>query len=332
MATRVTIRHVAKAAGVSVTTVSDSLSGKGRLPEETRKKVLETAKSLGYQASTAAKSLASGRTGILMMSIAAPETAVTSMWNVEFFVRVMSAASEVASSKGYALAMAPIGDWAGKTTIPYDGAIVVDPVPENRLVQRALVDGRPLVTVGRLDSTVTSCVDNDFAAVVYEVLDHLWEKGSKRPGMISSPISASYAADCVKAYEGWCKVRGVRPRLEVVSGSLSEDTGRQAAESLLSRDDAPDSIFATLDRLALGASMAASAPGDVMIVSLGDSSAVAGASTPLTAVELQPVEIGRAAAEMLIDQIEGEQAPRSVTIPAHLVVRASTETGARPIS
>ncbi|SDP43857.1 DNA-binding transcriptional regulator, LacI/PurR family [Arthrobacter sp. ok909] len=330
MSTRITIRHVAKAAGVSVTTVSDSLSGKGRLPDETRKKVLQTAKELGYQASSAAKSLASGRTGIIMMSIAAPGTAVTSMWNVEFFVRVMSAASEVASAKGYALAMAPLGDWAGSSRLPYDGAIVVDPVKENTLVQRALVDGRPLVTVGRLDSEATSCVDNDFSVIVPEVLDHLWQQGARRPALISSPVSASYAADCVRAYRNWCSANLVEPLIEVVSGSLSEDTGRQAAVNLLSRTEAPDAIFATLDRLALGASMAATAERDVMIVSLGDSSAAAGASVPLTAVELNPVEIGRAAAEMLIEQIEGKQDIKSVTVPAHLVVRAST--GARPRS
>jgi DNA-binding LacI/PurR family transcriptional regulator len=327
MSTRITIRHVAKAAGVSVTTVSDSLSGKGRLPDETRKKVLQTAKELGYQASSAAKSLASGRTGIIMMSIAAPDTAVTSMWNVEFFVRVMSAASEVASAKGYALAMAPIGDWTGSSSLPYDGAIVVDPVKENKLVQRALLDGRPLVTVGRLDSEATSCVDNDFSVIVPEVLDHLWQQGSRRPALIASPVSASYAADCVQAYKTWCGGKSVDPLIEVVSGSLSEDTGRQAAIKLLSGAEAPDAIFATLDRLALGASMAATAGRQVMIVSLGDSSAVAGASVPLTAVELNPVEMGRAAAEMLIEQIEGKQDIRSVTIPARLIVRASTVAG-----
>jgi DNA-binding LacI/PurR family transcriptional regulator len=121
----------------------------------------------------------------------------------------------------------------------------------------------------------------------------------------------------------------VEPLIEVVSGSLSEDTGRQAAVKLLSRAEAPDAIFATLDRLALGASMAATTTRDLMIVSLGDSSAAAGASVPLTAVELNPFEIGRAAAEMLIAQIEGDQQISSVTVPAHLVVRASTVARAK---
>jgi DNA-binding LacI/PurR family transcriptional regulator len=324
---RITIRDVALAADVSVTTVSDSLTGKGRLPADTRARVLRIAEQMGYKASTAAKNLRAARTGILLMSICAPDTEDATSWDIEFFIRVMSAASEYAFAHGYALAMTPLTASRDSSRVPCDGVIVVDPVDEDHLVRRAEAENLPLVTIGRLRDH-EAYVDNDVEAAVDEVLNHFAEQGSSRPALISSATDASYTADAVAAYQQWCARPGVEPRVTLVSRGLSEGAARTAATELFEAN-APDAILATLDSLAKGAFTAAqtagiAVPEQCLIASLADSGSIASAPIPLTALDLNPTAMGRAAAAMLIDAIEVGGRSRSVIVPAELRIRAST--------
>ncbi|MEO3856315.1 LacI family DNA-binding transcriptional regulator [Acrocarpospora sp. B8E8] len=318
---------MAVAANVSVTTVSDSLTGKGRLPAETRERVLRIAERLGYRASTAAKNLRAARTGILLMSICTPDTDDATSWNIEFFIRVMSGASEHAFARGYALAMTPLTVSRDSSRVPCDGVVVVDPVADDHLVRRAEAERLPLVTVGRLGGH-QEYVDNDIPTLVAEVLDHFAAQRARRPALISSVTDASYTAAAVAAYRRWCGRHGTEPRVVIVSGGLSEEAARTAAAELFATDP-PDAILATLDSLAKGVSTAARAagiavPGRCLIASLADSASIAGAPIPITAVDLNPAAMGRAAA-MLIDRVESGGLTGPVLIPAELRIRASSE-------
>lgn len=329
---RITIRDVARAAEVSMTTVSDSLTGKGRLPEETRRRVLFEAERLGYKASSNAVNLRAGRTGLLLLSVSAPNADDTTSWNIEFFVRVMSSASEFAFTHGYALAMVPLSPTDYSTRVPCDGVIVVDPVADEILVQRALRENLPLVTIGRLDG-VPASVDNDLRASVVQVLEHLRDNGAKRPALLISTTDASYAADAASAYTAWCSQHGITPIISAIPSGPSEESAREATTELLGRDDAPDAILASLDSLAKGALTATlgnglRVPEDFLIASIADSRSIAGAATPITALDLKPEELGAAAAGMLIGMIERSAEPVDpVIVPATLNIRASSLRG-----
>jgi len=323
---RVTIKDIARSAGVSVTTVSDSLSGNGRLPAETRQRVRQLAKDLGYRPSAAARSLVGSRTGLLLMSVAAPDTPTSALWSIDFFTNLMISAAGRAAIRGFVLALSPA---SVPPNLSYDGAIVVDPTSDSDLLAEAAGEAVPIVTVGRSPQG-HPWVDNDYPTIVPNVLAHLQSCGAQRPVLLASDPATSYVRDTAEQYTLWCSEHGCRPHIVYVDAGISQIAGHDAAARLLRGDYRPDAVLTTLDQLAMGVIAAVeelgwSVPGDVRVASLGDSAMIAHSRVPITAVDLSPDELGRRAVDMLIDQIEGTSTPTNCLLPGQLLVRASTQ-------
>lgn len=328
---RVGIRDVAEAAGVSVTTVSHALNGKGRLPTATRERVRQVASELGYRPSRAARNLVGGRTGLLGLSVSQPEGRTFALGDFAYFVELMSAATGIAMDHGYGLVLTPgSGSWTG---IELDGAIVVDPLVDDPVVAAMRERGTPVVTAGRVpgDPSQDWWVDNDHAKGGRKVLDHLASRGARRVAMVSTPPWTSYATDALDTYHRWCDERHAEPLVAYAADDLTEAGGYAAASELLGAPDPPDAIWASLDRLALGVLLAARArevrvPDDLLVVGTTDSDASRWASPALTALNLRPREIGTAAVTMLLDLVEGKDPPRRhVVVGTRLIARASTK-------
>ncbi|UGU29259.1 LacI family DNA-binding transcriptional regulator [Mycolicibacterium smegmatis] len=323
---RVTLRDVALAANVSTTTVSDSLNGSGSLPEKTRQRVRKIALELGYRPSVAARSLRNGRTGILVIAMLPSDVDAESLWHVDYFMRVMAGAAIEANQRGFFLAVAPA---AMQLDVAHDGLIAVDPAEGDPLVESARQRGTPASTVGRTASDAASWVDNDWAGVVGDVLDHLERGGARRPMLIAPDSAASYIGSVEREFGSRCRRHGYAPRSARIAGAFNPAAARAAVRDILDGPDRPDALFVGLDQLALAAELAATdlglrVPEDLMLVNLGDGAAVALAPVPISVVELHAEEMGRAAVRMLVDQIEQNAEPRHEVVPAHLVVRASS--------
>lgn len=341
---RVGIRDVATEAGVSVTTVSHALNGKGRLPESTRAHVRDVADRLGYRPNPSAQQLVGGRTGLLGLTIAHPGTGSPStLTDVAYFVQLLSAASTTALSRGYALVLSTSGsegeDAWQRTAL--DGAVVVDPVADDPTVANLRASGTPVVTTGRVphpeaDDDEGLWVDNDHVDGTRRLLAHLERAGAQRIALISAPLSTSYAHDLHETYRGWCAKHDQPPDVVIAGDDLGEGAGFAAASRLLDRGR-PDAILAALDRLALGAQLAATTrgldvPGDLLIAGYSDSEANLHARPSLTALHLRPEQIGRQAVELLIDVVEDRDPPRrQLLIPVRLVARGSTRRVASPV-
>ncbi|MCV7423509.1 LacI family DNA-binding transcriptional regulator [Mycobacterium yunnanensis] len=324
---RVTLRDVALAANVSTTTVSDSLNGNGSLPEKTRQRVRRIAVELGYRPSVTARSLRSGRTGILVITMLPSDVDAESLWQVEYFMRVMAGAAIEANQRGFLLTVAPA---QMQLDVAHDGLIAVDPAMGDELLAAAHRRGTPVSTVGRTDSAAASWVDNDWAGVVAEVLDHLQRAGSRRPMLVSPESPASYIHSVEHHFTSWCATRGVASRSVRIPGAFRPSVAHAAIRDILDGPDPPDALFVGLDQLALAAESAAMdlglrIPQDLMLVNIGDGAAIAHAAVPISVVELHAEDMGRAAVRMLIDQIELDAEPRQEVVPGHLVVRSSSQ-------
>jgi DNA-binding LacI/PurR family transcriptional regulator len=331
---RVGIEQVATAAGVSVTTVSHALNGKGRLPEQTREHVRRVAEQLGYRPSVAARSLVAGKTGLLGLVISQPAGSSVRFADFAYFTQLMMAASTTAINAGYALVLTS-GDHAlgagGGITI--DGAIVVDPVARDPLVEELIATGVPTVTTGRIvgEREDIPWADNDHRAGARSVLNHLSRRGAKRIALMTNPVVMSYTVDVEDAYREWCADHDMPPRVSHVGADLTESAGYAAAQKLLSLEPKPDAIYATYDRLGVGALLAAravgiSVPSDLLIAVTATESSEAAATRPsLTALSLHPDQIGERAAAMLIALVEGRE-PDDVhaIVPTRLIPRMST--------
>jgi DNA-binding LacI/PurR family transcriptional regulator len=337
---RVSIRDVAAEAGVSVTTVSHALNGKGRLHPDTRRRVREVADRLGYRPNPAARSLVSGRTGLIAAVPSFPRELNLDYSEFGFYAELIAAATGVAVARHQALVVSPPGaDWFIWDRVPLDGVIVIEPV----VGERALPDLRrrqvPFVTVsadpagGATDAVVRS----DERAGTVALLEHLVASGGRTVGMLAPPPVSGFTRDCAETYRRWCARSGRPLLLDVVSEhDLTVDPSKgyvAALDRLLDARPAPDALFVpvevagvlVLDELG---SRGISVPGDIMLATTRDMGRVTSTSPALTALEWDYPEIGKRAATMLLELIEGERtAPCEEVVQTTVVPRTSTDRG-----
>lgn len=331
---KIRIKDVATAAGVSVTTVSHALNAKGRLPEETRQHVRRIAEQMGYRPSVAARNLGGGKTGLLGLLISQPTGSAVRFSDFAYFTQLMMAASTTAMKAGYALVLTAaesgLPDGVG---LPLDGAMIIDPVAEDPMVQELIDSDIPVVTTGRIlgASENRPWVDNDHAGGARAVLDHLARRGARRIALMTNPAVMSYTVDVEDTYRTWCADHSIKPLVSRVGADLTESAGYAAARALLGRTHPPDAIYATYDRVGLGALLAARAaniavPDDLLLAVTATGSGSEPTRPPLTGLNLYPDQIGVHAAELLIALVEG-RAPSAlqVTVPTRLVARTSTK-------
>ena len=329
---RIGIKDVAEAAGVSLTTVSHALNGKGRLPDGTRERVQRLARELGYRPSATARNLVDGRTGLLGLVMPASGGLPFPAADVAYFMQLAAAATRVAMEHGYALVVTPgSGDGASPLArVEVDGAIVIDPVERDLVVGELRAAGLPVVTTGRVLGADGAWVDNDHARATRGVLAHLSGQGARRVALVTSQPATSFAADVEDAYRRWCVESARAPLVVRAAGDVSETAAEDAATAVLNAHPDVDAVFATLDRLALATLREAQArrvrvPEELLIVGATDSDAARWAQPPMTVLDLHPDEIGSRAARMLVELVGGRPlATPNVTVDAELVPRAST--------
>jgi DNA-binding LacI/PurR family transcriptional regulator len=325
------IREVAERAGVSITTVSHALNGKGRLNEQTRRRVQEIAQQLGYRPNAVARNLAGGRSGLIGLAIAQTLDSQFAISDFAYYAQLMNAATTAAFDQGYALVLASGAKETAWSKLWLDGLIVVDPISEDPLCAEFRARGVPVVTTGRVPEHPDGFwIDCNHFEVVPSILDHLAARGAQRIALLGTQTITTYATDTREAYELWCEQHHQEPIIAVARHDLTEGAGYNATLKLLRRAKPPDAIYAMLDRLALGALLAAQAQGlsvpeQLQVAGCIDSEAAKMANPALTAIAVYADQIGREAVAMVATLIEGGQPPEPhVLVPTKIMARGST--------
>jgi DNA-binding LacI/PurR family transcriptional regulator len=324
---RITIHDVARAAGVSTTTVSDALSGRGRLPDSTRERVTAVAGQLGYTANPGAQNLRRGRTGAIALYF--PQHAL----GLEFYMDYAIGAAEEAMEHDLALTLVPATQAARGARMHVDGAIVCDPAIGDPMPEHVRGLGVPVVSCER-DLTpgveYAGTVLYDHRAAMRGLLAHLSDRGARSVGVISPGEETSFGFEQRQEYAAWCAGNDVIPVLaEVPYVSRPEDITR-AAQQILSHAPAVDAIISVSDGGAVSALQTAlvagrRVPDDLMICACSDSPSLRTSSIPITAVDLAARETGRETVRLLADLIALRAKPGTVRIqPTELLVREST--------
>lgn len=231
---------VAREAGVSIGAASDALSGKNRIPEETRQRVRDAAKRLGYYPA-ATRTLPADRLPVIGLSISTFRRPTELAVRRGYWSDVVGAASLAAADRGYALAVLPGIAGTPFAKLPVAGLIVLDTLPDDPDLDRALDVGVPVMT-DAAHERATILLDLGYDETVATAMDHLLERGARAPALIWSDVPATVPQTIAAAYADWCRRAKVKPR------TADADLDGGGPEAAIGRllDAGADAIYATV--------------------------------------------------------------------------------------
>jgi DNA-binding LacI/PurR family transcriptional regulator len=335
---RVSLREVARLAGVSPGTASRVLSGSDYpVSESTSAKVREAAETLGYVTDFAARALVTGRSalvGAIVHDITDPyfSGVVRGMQDEAvaegLVVLVGNDDRDPEKLEGY-LTMMLSQKPAGVVLV---GGQVRDPAKSLRVfraVERLRDEGVPVAAVGRYELDIPHvCVDD--AAAAECAVAHLISLGHTRIAFVAGPLLSTTVEDRHRGYQAALNHAGIPvDDALVVQAPLSLVGGSHAADELVARGHQFSAVFAATDEVAFGviASLRTHGlyvPGDVSVVGMDDVPMASLADPPLTTIRVPARELGCSAWHLLDAIREGSDTPRARSVPFELVVRAST--------
>lgn len=333
VARRTTIREVAVAAGVSPTTVSHALNGKGRLDPRTRARIERTAKLLGYQANRLARGLRSGRYGVQALWLPTQrDDASSDALSLDYYMRLAGATTKAFFARGDVVMLIPPVDSSDRlVSVPFDGAIVVDPDDEDKRLEMLRELGIPTVTIDRdpIDPDDPWCVASDTSEHMETLLEHLASEGAEQVALLVPDAMGAWSKEERCAYRSWSQRHGRRLHTRAVSIHTAFSSARQAVQALLGSRPRPDGLVIGAERFVAGAMHAIAeaglgVPDDVLVAAAVDGNHARSSTPPLTAVDLQPEQKAAAAATLLWRRLDGDAPQDQQTVPGILRVRDST--------
>lgn len=335
---KLTISDIARQAGVAKVTVSRVINNSPKVTARTRDKVLSTMARLNFVPDVRARGLATNRTYLL--GLVYYESA-----NALYISDIQRGALAGALAGGYELIMHPLQDIHGSVTADVerfvertkvDGVILVPPISQsdevvNMLVEKAV--GVMRMTARQIDLPERTVISQDRIGAAL-MTNYLIDLNHLDIAFIRGPEGNISAQE---KYEGFCsamKERGLRVKKRlIVRGNYSLRSGYDSAIRLISRSSPPSAVFAANDYMALGVLRAALArgvavPSQLSVAGFDDSSMCGLVWPSLTSVHQSLDEVGRQAAQKLIDTISGVPLTSEEYIEPAIAIRDST--GPRP--
>lgn len=335
----VTIKDVAKASGLSISTVSIVLNNKphSRIPQATCKRVMETARQLNYRPNRLAVGLITKRTKIIGLIV--PDI------SNQYFAQIAAAAERAAEAQGYSIMLCNTNDNPDKD-IAYthtllergiDGILFTMSVNarSNRAEECLSIlrgAGVPLVLIDRLvenDSQELSFVTTDDEESGYIATKHLIDLGHRHIGCITGAMGDQSAKKRLFGYIKALQEGGIafNPAL-VAEGDYHTTSGFEAAGVLIEQH--VSAIFSHNDMMALGAykrllQAGLKTPEDVSLIGIDNLDFTEFLEVPFSTVERTPGKMGEWAVSKMIQLLGGEDAqPEKLMYSPQLVVRKST--------
>lgn len=331
-----TLKTISKATGFSVTTVSRALGGYHDVNEETRQIILAEARRQGYEPNLNARLLQGGRTQTigLIMSIGGRRSPDP------FFSEFIAGVSNQATALGYDLLLN--ADTHGATEVDtyrrlvsrgrVDGLILVRTRHLDPRITYLLSADIPFVVFGRTDHTqVYSYIDMDGVAAQALLTRHFIQLGHRHIAYAAPPAELMFADFRIRGYRIALEDAGIPFRSEwLVSGELTEQSGRDLAHQLLDLPHPPSVIMAGNDLMAFGVMRAIQERG----LRVGEDVAVGGFDDVPTAEHIHPglttirqpiYEVGQQLVTLLIQKIHGTMTDNvQQLLQPQLIIRASS--------
>jgi len=334
---RVSIKDIAKAAGVSHPTVSRALSDSPLISEETKARIRRLAQEMGYSPNALARGLVTRQTwsvGVVVTTIADP-----------FVAEIVQGIEATAHDAGYAVILCSSGAVPEREiaavemlrTKRVDGVIVTSSRVGALYLEHLERIGVPIVLINNHNEqsgryTFTVSVDNRHGG--WLATRHLVQLGHRRIGYVSGPANHSSDLDRLAGYRQALIEAGIEPDAAwVVPGNGRPDGGERALRLLQSIGEPLSAVFCYNDMTAIGLVHAArraglSVPRDLAVVGFDDILFASYFYPPLTTIAQPRVEMGQQAMRMMLTLITarqgGDEGLTNVVVQGKLIVRAST--------
>ncbi|MFB6318070.1 LacI family DNA-binding transcriptional regulator [Saccharicrinis sp. FJH54] len=333
--TQITIKDIARELGISPSTVSRALKDHPDISADTKKAVSELAAKYRYTPNSIALSLRSQKSNVIGVVI--PQIVHF------FFSSVISGIEEAAEEHGYNVMVCQSDESYEKeirnveTCISsrIDGILVSMSKNTHKYdhFEKVLDDNIPLVFFDRVCPGVKAdriVVDDYYGA--FNAVEHMIKGGCRRIAHLGSSKHLLIARNRLNGYIDALKKYGLPVDESIILECDSRESALERTPALFNKGLDPDGIFAINDLTASGALTAVkrlglNVPDDVSICGFSDGLVAQVVEPPMTTVEQHGFEVGKAAAQLLIDRIEGRTTSNSITkmIKTTLVIRESTK-------
>ncbi|MFC3687053.1 LacI family DNA-binding transcriptional regulator [Aquipuribacter hungaricus] len=334
---RVTLEMVAAAAGVSRGTASRVLSGSPKVSQVASTSVRAAAAQLGYRPNLSARSLVTGRSGLVGFAVNEDDDR---LFTDPYFAQLVRGMHHELTGSDHALVLSLVSDSSERSRLlefaatRLDGLLLAYGHSDPGLAEELDAVGARVVFAGRMPARGpaehTTWVDSDSVGGARAAVEHLLERGRRCVATITGDLDMAAGFDRA---EGWRQAlrEADLPHGDDLTapGRFREEEGRAATEQLLARHPDLDAVFCANDLSALGALDALAAagrrvPDDVAVVGFDDIPAAATARPPLTTVRQESELMGRRMARLLLDRLDGGTEPVQEVLPTTLVVRESS--------
>lgn len=331
----VTIRDVAEKAGVSASTVSRVLNGKGTISEETKKRIFAVMEQLQYVPNDSARSFACGSPRAIALVV---DVSNAGAYSNSFFNNTVFGIETAAHRAGYSLVVTSASESVsgverlvlGKRV---DGVICPDSLVDRAFLQKAEELHFPCVILGQLDSGETSWVDINNTQAGALAVRHLLSKGYRDIAFLGGTGADAFSRDRISGYCRELAANDIPMRDERIVQAPSAEMPQimELVTDLLRTQPRPDAVICSSDRLALGVLRAAAklhlrVPDDLGVLCFDNTVITELAEPGITSIDVDTFELGVQAASILIDQVEHPDINiRQTLLATKIIQRASTE-------
>ncbi len=315
---KITIADIAQKAQVSAMTVSRVLSGKGVVAKATDVRVRRVIKELGYYPNLLARSLSTNRSMHIGVTIPIMEQVLMD----NYITQVLSGITDVAQQANYRITLIPFDPyekntdefvrWAHSKIL--DGLILIKTIMDDPRIDALADSGFPFILLNhKLRKKSVNFIDSRNVTGVRMAVNCLYEKGHRQIAFVSGNLEESNARDRLRGFKEAMKSNGLELRPEwIIPGWFDQQAAYIESQQLFETDHYPSAVFCADDYMAIGLmqrvkEMGLQIPQDVAIIGFDDIELASYLNPPLTTIRQPLLQMGKEAAEILLDLIEGKK-------------------------